>query len=364
VINDGLVSASQEAYCVDGNRFHLVWLRDNCRCSHCRDPSTTQKLFDITAGDLRPRIYRANLDADCLRIIWDEDPQHESIYRRDWLQDHAYDGAIAPPAQEDLQLWRGSDLAGTRLVSHQVEDPIWREEVFHRGFTLLGGLDQPAYEALLHETGPIQPTEFGEIAPLRAIPDANDIGETGLALDPHTDYMYMHFPPTLNFLHCICNDSDGGASTLVDGFAVARHLRDNNPVAFNRLVQTPLPFHQVYSRWRFHHKRCRPMIELDEHDAISGIFVGHPHTRNWQLPFGEMVPTYEAYAQFIKMLNDPSWQLQYRLKPGECLVFRNERVLHGRTGFSPVSGERHLQVAFVCWSYFSARERFLTGQRE
>lgn len=349
---------SNEALVIMGARFHLVWLRDNCPCQICRDAATTQKLFDITATDLAPRMRSHALLEGALCIVWEEEPLHESYYELAWLQQHIYD----PPAEatvEPLELWQASTWRATPLTARLSSDAAWREDVYRYGVSLLTGLDQTAYEALLHELGPLQPTEFGQITPLRARPDANDIGETGLPLDPHTDYtVYMHFPPTLNLLHCLRNDSDGGVSVLVDGFAVAEHLRVHDRPAFDLLVRTPLPFHQVYHRWRYHHLRHRPMIELDERGAVCGVHVGQVHTRNWSLPFEQMPAFYAAYASFLRLLNDRAWQLHHRLQPGECFAFRNERVLHGRTGFSPQTGERHLQIAYVCWSYFTARDRY------
>jgi gamma-butyrobetaine dioxygenase len=353
------MQVSDEVILVDGARFHLVWLRDNCLCPACQDAGTAQKLFDITATELAPRLRRSELGADALRLVWDEDPPHESRYPRTWLRRHAYDPPRPVPIAA-IRLWErsGPDLPPPRRAS----DPAWRDDLLQFGFALLTGLDADGFAELLRAAGPVTPTEFGPIAPLQARPDANDLGETGTMLDPHTDYtVYMQFPPVIGFLHCLRNESDGGASTLVDGFAAAEHLRRHDPAAFERLVRTPLPFHQLYPRWGFHHLRLRPMIELDDAGAVRGVHVGHPHTRNWSLPFADMLPTYVAYASFIRLLNDPGRQFRHRLAPGECLAYQNERVLHGRTGFSPATGDRHLQIAYVNWSYLTARRRFDSG---
>jgi alpha-ketoglutarate-dependent taurine dioxygenase len=358
----GSGGVSRESMDVLGSRFHLVWLRDNCLCSACQDPGTWQKLYDITTTPLAPRIRSHAIDDSALRIVWDEDPPHESRYPLPWLRQRAYDPP--PPAEiRRPRLWRASDWAGRPPSGRAASDPRWRDEVLEHGFSLITGLDQAGYEALLDDTGPRQHTEFGPVAPLRARPDANDLGETGAPLDPHTDYtVYMCFPPVVSFLHCVRNDSDGGTSVLVDGFAVAERLREADPAAFDLLARTPLPFHQLYPRWRFHHLRLRPMIELDASGEVRGVHAGQPHTRDWSLPFDEMVPVYEAYAKLTRWLRDPAFQIRHRLLPGECLAYQNERVLHGRTGFSPEVGERHLQIAYVGWSYFTARRHFERGE--
>jgi len=319
-----------------------------------------QKLFDITATDLQPRVRNLCIDQDSVCITWDEAPLHESVYGRKWLQAHAYDKlSEMPEEQPPVELWHASRWTASPPPAYLPDSSTWHNYLNRLGFALLRDLPPESFLNFLRSIGPIQPTEFGDVAPLRASLNANDLGETGCHLDPHTDYsVYMHFPPVLSFLHCIRNDSDGGVSILVDGFAAAEHFRREDPAGFDLLACTRLPFHQLYGRWRYHHKRLRPMIELDEDGSILGVHVGHPHTRNWRFPFDTMAPLYMAYSRFIRILNDASRQFYYRLQPNECLVFLNQRVLHGRTAFSPDAGERHLQVAYVNWSYFAARRRF------
>ena len=36
----------------------------------------------------------------------------------------------------------------------------------------------------------------------------------------------------------------------------------------------------------------------------------------------------------------------------------NARILHGRTGFDPNSGMRHLEVAYMPWDYFTGKQNF------
>jgi gamma-butyrobetaine dioxygenase len=354
---------------IDGARFHLIWLRDNCRCNLCQDAATLQKLFDITATDLTPRIRTLSFDDQSVHILWDEAPPHKTIYDRSWLRAHAYDRSFEPdkvPDRADVELWHGSRWRTSPPTLYEPEDSRWRDDVRRFGFALLGNIGEERFVTFLSGIGPIQPTEFGSVAPLRAHPDANDLGETGYALDPHTDYaVYMNFPPVLSFLHCIRNDSDGGVSILVDGFAAAEHFRKIDPEGFDLLIQMKFPFHQLYGRWGYHHRRDRPVIEVDGEGVVTGVYIGHPHTRNWRFPFDRMAQVYGAYSRFVRTMNDCSRQFHHRLEPGECLVFENERVMHGRTGFSVDSGLRHLQIAYVNRSYFEARRRFeLEGSAE
>ena len=47
------------------------------------------------------------------------------------------------------------------------------------------------------------------------------------------------------------------------------------------------------------------------------------------------------------LLVEPDYEMRLRLQPGELLMFDNDRVLHGRTGFDPEEGMRHLQGCYI-----------------
>lgn len=55
---------------------------------------------------------------------------------------------------------------------------------------------------------------------------------------------------------------------------------------------------------------------------------------------------YAAYRLFAELLERPELRLDFRLAPGDCLVFDNTRLLHARTAFAE-SGGRHLQGAYA-----------------
>ena len=53
---------------------------------------------------------------------------------------------------------------------------------------------------------------------------------------------------------------------------------------------------------------------------------------------------YEAYRVFAALINDCPDRVEFRLRPGEMVVFNNRRMLHGRKAFSVGEGSRHFQV--------------------
>ena len=56
---------------------------------------------------------------------------------------------------------------------------------------------------------------------------------------------------------------------------------------------------------------------------------------------------YSAMTRFEEILSDSSLVYKLFLKPGDCVIFANRRVLHGREAFDPFSGVRHFKGTYV-----------------
>src|ERR1700757_612577 len=109
--------------------------------------------------------------------------------------------------------------------------------------------------------GFVRATNFGELFNVRSTPDANDLAYTSMPLDPHTDNPYRAPVPGIQLLHCLVNETRGGLSTLVDGFAVAQSLREEHPQAFTILTSTPVRFKFIDVDAEL--TASAPQIELD-----------------------------------------------------------------------------------------------------
>jgi len=90
--------------------------------------------------------------------------------------------------------------------------------------------------------GPVRTTNFGKHFDVVSKPDPNDLAYTSLGLTAHTDNPYRKPIPGIQILHCIANEAKGGDSCLVDGFAIAEHLRETDKEAFEILTQTDVLF--------------------------------------------------------------------------------------------------------------------------
>tara|TARA_B100000530_G_C15775284_1_gene415200 strand:+ start:35 stop:511 length:477 start_codon:yes stop_codon:yes gene_type:complete len=143
------------------------------------------------------------------------------------------------------------------------------------------------------------------------------------------------------------NESEGGNSSAIDGFAVANYLRKNEKEIFETLVKVPLKFRDKDYTQESHRSFHAPAISLtkdnDFHDirfsvATMDALDCHPDV---------MDSVYKAHHRFGNLLHDKRFQINFRLAPGDIFSFNNRRVLHGRTEFDPNSGHRHLQGYYM-----------------
>lgn len=354
---------------VGGKRFHYLWLRDNCLCPQCRHPTSFQKIYNISDRTDPPKPLSAALGEEELRIDWDEKPSHGSIFPLSWLMDHAYDRPLEPGSfHRQIEQWKDEKILWDKtwieayslqpLDFRNCKRPSWFKEIFQLGFTILENMKLEELEPFLTDIGPLYHTEYGAFAPVKVKPGANDLGETGYPLSPHTDYPNRYNPPLLVCFYMVENTVLGGESVLVDGFRVAEDFRQRHPDYFQILAKTPVPFQQFYTEFQYFYHRTQTILKLDAQGQVEEINFGHSHAHNWELPFDEMEQFYAAYSAFFRYLQNPDYQYCFRLQPGSCLLMHNARILHGRKAFNANSGHRHLEVAYLAWDYLTGRHNF------
>ena len=337
-----------------------MWLRDNCGCAACRDPRNDQKLFQITDlphGLAVSALSPATVDgAPGWEVVWQPDG-HVSRYGEAWLGaalDPGAATAVTDQRTEDAKtLWRAQDLADSLPSASWADyqrDPATRlralEAVGRLGFALLRGV--PVHEGQVAEVaetfGFVRETNYGRIFEVRVEENPNNLAFTGERITPHTDNPYRDPVPTLQLLHCLVNSAEGGESGLVDGFRAAALLREEDPDAFDVLTRTPVPFGFADSTTRL--SAHRPIIGTDPQGRIREIRFNNRSSGTLRLPADRIEAFYAAYRAFAEILLRPGLQLDFRLAPGDCLVFDNTRLLHARTAFAS-NGGRHLQGCYA-----------------
>ncbi|MGW2564035.1 2-trimethylaminoethylphosphonate dioxygenase [Streptomyces sp. NPDC001514] len=337
-----------------------LWLRDNCPCPHCRDPRNGQKLFQITelpAGLAVDSVQDATTadGAPAREVVWAPDG-HRSVYAETWLGTHLPGASAAPGdgrTEDDKELWDATGLEG-RLPEADwtayTTDPAVRagalRSVLRLGFVLLRGVPVRDRQVLdvARSFGYVRETNYGELFEVRVAADPNNLAFTGTRITPHTDNPYRDPVPTLQLLHCLTNAAQGGDSGLVDGFHAAALLRAEDPEAYDVLTRVPVPF--AFADERTELRAHRPLIGTDPAGRIREIRFNNRSTGTLHQPADVLDAFYAAYRRFAELLLRSELQLEFRLTPGDCLIFDNTRLLHARTAFAE-SGDRHLQGAYA-----------------
>ena len=348
---------SAELILEDGARYPAIWLRDNCACTDCAVPGSGQKLFGITdlprPGELH--IERIDQGSDGTVTVVFAPDGHLSRFELAWLEEHRPGRTLAHDdrAEDAKLLWQAADLADAVPEAGWqafAEDPAERarclESLLVKGFVLLHGV--PVRDRAVLEVaevfGFVRKTNYGELFEVRVEENPANLAFSSLPITPHTDNPYRDPVPTIQLLHCLTNAAEGGDSGLVDGFHAAARLRREQPEAFEVLTRTPVTFR--YRDAEADLAATNPLIGLDPIGRIKQIRFNNRSMRPVALPPEEIAAFYEAYRAFAELLYDEAAQLNFRLEPGDCVIFDNTRTLHARTGFT-ASGHRHLQGCYA-----------------
>lgn len=328
---------------------HPLWLRERCRDAASMDLRTQQRLQDPCDFDPDLSIVAlAQPAAGSFRIRF-SDGHEASFLAADLLEE----AALAPNSHDcpAPQLWDGTlrelPRARWRADPSETERLGWLEAFLRLGFVIFAGV--PTEPGTVLKVGAMfgftRETNFGALFDVRSTPDATDLAYTAVPLDPHTDNPYRAPVPGIQLLHCLANETTGGLSTLVDGFAVAAALRAQEPAAFEVLTRTPVRFKYIDAQTEL--TASAPPIELDVTGELKAIHFS-PRLDFVPLFAPETLQAYfRARRQFDQRLRAPDFEIRFLLKSGDLVMFDNCRLLHGRTGFDPAEGLRHLQGCYI-----------------
>ena len=192
--------------------------------------------------------------------------------------------------------------------------------------------------------GYVRETNYGRLFDVRVKAAPANLAYTSRPIAPHTDNPYRDPVPTVQLLHCLRSAAAGGDSVFADGFRAAAQLREQDPAAFAVLATTPVTF--GYRDQRTQLSATRPLIGLDPRGRIREIRCNGRSLQPPSLSPAEAAGFYAAYRAFAGLASDPAALHTVRLAPGDCVVFDNTRILHGRTGFTGQGG-RHLQGCYA-----------------
>ena len=362
-------SSSVDIDWTDGevSHFHFLWLRDNCPSSIHQN--ARMRIFNIldVSKNIYPIKYSINDDGNLI-LDWSES-NHQSIYLANWLREHCYTIKNKKKFQSPYLLWDASvknNLDSFKIDHEEVMNSDegllkWLEKLHTFGLAILINCPTKKNSAfkILNRISHIRETFFGTPFEVINIPKPNNTAYTADALRSHTDLPYYEYAPGYQFLHCLINDASGGMSSTIDGFAVANHLRKEDPETFNSLTDTYVKFKDedyTQNKTRIFHS---PLITTTKNNDFNDIRFSMAAMGVIDIEPNKMKKFYDAYRKFASLLHDKKFIVNFRLQAGCIFSFNNRRVLHGRTEFNPNSGQRHLQGYYLDRDELVSRLNFL-----
>ncbi|WP_417839251.1 TauD/TfdA family dioxygenase [Tritonibacter scottomollicae] len=337
-------------------RFHAIWLRDNASDAETRAAANGQRLISLRDIPADTTIRSADLQGQTLLVTFA--PENKEVaYDLGWLDAHAYDveqsheRGWTPPTTET---W-ASGLMGNvptgdfeQLSQNDAALRDWLGLVSRFGFGKV--VNGPAKDGALFDLvalfGFVRETNYGRHFEVRTEVNPTNLAFTGLGLQAHTDNPYRDPVPTVQVLYCLESSAAGGENMVVDGFAAAQRLRDENEAYFNVLADHCARFEYAGETGVCLTSR-RPMIELAPDGELIGVrFNNRSLAAVTDVPFEKMDTYYAAYRRLGEIIDDTAMEVTFRLNPGEAFIVDNTRVLHARKGYSG-EGTRWLQGCYA-----------------
>jgi gamma-butyrobetaine dioxygenase len=373
---DQVVCAPPEVECAarglnikfaDGSSGYLNyhWLRDNCPSSF--DSQTRERVFDIFGLAEAPEPQDVRIDGESLEISW-RGENHVSRYAIDWLAPYAAGTRRPDPADLPRKPWYSNHylqiarysqpalLADKALVAH------WLKSLIVEGVAIV--TDMPDTDAglteLVRRMGHVRPTFFGEYFDVKTHIAPTNLAYTAKALELHTDTPAEDVAPGIQFLHCRANSVEGGDSLFLDGMAAANDLREENPEDFRLLAETEIPYYCEHDTYDVRSRQR--VIELDAHGQVNGVTISQHMADVFDLPQESLDRYYPAFRRFGRLLQSPKYLMRFRLNAGECIVFDNHRIVHGRSAYSATSGDRYLRGCYADRGEMRSTYRALTSE--
>ena len=319
----------------------FLWIRDNCSCNDCRIQETKEKRFMLNSipADLKPK--KISINEDAINVIWPD--EHETIIRFQDLE------LLKKSRKSEKILWTNDFIPNNYDWSDFLADDCVAIDAFSE-FITKGAIciaNSPcipnSLEDLAPRLGPIREVLFERIHNVSVDGHIYNIAHTSLEVPPHNDFASYSWPPSVQALHMLENECDGGKSMIVDGYKVLSDLKNDHPEFFKILTTFSVPFREFDEENETYANE--PIIRLNSSNEIIGLRYSNQLMQMIDPSKKNLDTFYKAYHELCKRVNDKKYKSTFRLEAGNILLVSAHRVLHGREEFKPI-GKRHLQDAY------------------
>ena len=331
----------------DGNnKFNLpfLWLRDNCQCDECRITETQEKQFLLHSVpvDIAPK-YAEETDNN-IKIVWPDD--HETTIPLELIKNSfkpRYPDQSEWPNGFEPQKYSWSEFLDNKKIAIEA-----LKTFVTYGVIILKDApkESNSLELLAKRLGPINEVLFERIHNVSVTGHVYNVAHTPKGLPPHNDFASYKSQPSVQVLHMLENECEGGESIIVDGWQVAKDLRVENPEYFSILQKFNVPFREFDEENETYAEA--PLIQCASDGSIESFRFSNQLMQMIDPRKEGIREFYKAYHEISLRVHQDKYRSTFRLNGGEALVVASLRVLHAREPFVP-NGKRHLQDAYFTY---------------
>lgn len=354
----------------NGYEFHPTQLRDGCTCKKCRDPSSGNKTFastEIPTGIVIKNVKSNPDEGLIIRLKRDlttsDQDSHIVKLSGEWMRnlltrspDDGSSARLTARRRFGVEHWDGASFAARAhkidYEDYMAEGPrFWDavRDLARFGLVFLKNVphDKNSVVTITERIANIRETFYGRTFDVKAKPQAENVAYTSGYLGLHQDLLYLDPPPQIQILHCMENSCAGGESLFSDGDRIGRmlwQLREQVPIS--NLAHIAVPY--AYDNNGHRYARQRPLLNPDipGGNIYGNFFWSPPFQGEFSRPL-DMYRWIKAAQIFESSVNDPQAVYKTKMAPGDCVLFDNIRVLHGRTAFDAAGGSRWLRGAYI-----------------
>ena len=327
--------------------FPFIWLRDHCKDIENWDERSNQRKLFTALVDPNIKIEETKIIEDNKKIEVKWPDMNKSVhYSSDFLYKNSLENISSNSGEA---LWDKQSINKAELEIKF--DELEKNEGFKNllqtiktyGFSIINNCptEMKTVEDIANKIGYVRNSIFGDLWSFESNTEMADSAYTQEELRPHTDGTYNHDAPGLQLLLCCEYEAEGGESIMVDGFKIAKILRENHGTSYNILSEIDIPGRYFGDGVELIAKR--PVFKFRNKKLIQVSFNNYDRG-DFRLPNNKINDFYAAIRAFDKLANAEEMQWRQILKPGQLLIFNNWRVLHGRSEFS---GKRKMSGCYI-----------------
>ncbi|GAB7342412.1 hypothetical protein MBLNU457_g0624t2 [Dothideomycetes sp. NU457] len=354
----------------------VLWLRDSCKCEACINQSSRQKQFETTDIPEDIKVKDMEIIEDMVHLTWENDvpgfaADHKTVFHlRDipLMGNSKYD---VRKTHRNHQMYWKKDLLEADLTVVDFDDYVNKEEALlstlqalrKYGIAFVQNVPESGQSVvdIALRIGPLKNTFYGYTWDVRSVPDAKNVAYTHGHLGFHMDLLYMKQPPRLQFLHCVRSSAQGGASLFADSYRAVKDILNEDPKTLSAFsISTRFEYHNDGHHYSYSH----PVVSISEKNrmrtnsaskstgptVINAVAYSPPFQGHQIYVSPEKLRKWYSVMKMLKTRTEqPDMIYQRQMKPGECVIFDNQRVLHARTAFVPgdAGKERWLRGAYL-----------------